>query len=303
MINIVYNSFMINNEKILLGSHVSYKSKDYLVGSVNETINYNANCFMIFTGPPQNLARKEIDSNQVELAHKLMKDNNIDFDNIVVHAPYLINLCSPEKNKREFAIKILTSEVNRTFQLGFKLLVLHPGNHMTLSTFEAIEHIAFGINKVLNDTIKTNVIITIETMSGKGTEIGSKLEELKMIIDLVNDKNRIGVCIDTCHMHEAGYDISNCKYVLELFDSKIGLNFLKVIHLNDSKNEIGAKKDRHENIGYGHIGFKSLCEWAHSPILKNIPKILETPFFKDQPIYKEEIKTITNKVWEDIKNE
>lgn len=294
---------MNNNEKILIGSHVSYKSKDYLVGSVNETIDYNANCFMIFTGPPQNLARKEIDTAQVELAHKLMKNNGIDLKNIVVHAPYLINLCSPDKNKREFAIEILTNEVNRTFKLGFNLLVLHPGNYITLPIPTAVEHIAHGINKAISATVNTDVIIAIETMAGKGTEIGAKLEELKMIIDLVNNKERIGVCIDTCHMHEAGYDISKCEKTLELFDKKVGLNFLKVIHLNDSKNEIGAKKDRHENIGYGHIGFKSLCEWAHSPILKNVPKILETPFFDDKPIYKEEIEIINNKVWGDIKND
>lgn len=294
---------MNNNKKILLGSHVSYKSKDYLVGSVSETLNYNANCFMVFTGPPQNLMRKDIDINNVKLAHKIMKENNINLNNVVVHAPYLINLCSPDKNKREFAIKILTSEINRTFMLGFNLLVLHPGNHMTQSIYEAINHIANGINKALHDTLNTNVIIAIETMSGKGTEIGRKLEELKAIIDLVKNKNRIGVCIDTCHMHEAGYNITNCQNILELFDKEIGLNFLKVIHLNDSKNEMGAKKDRHENIGYGHIGFTSLCEWAHSPLLENIPKILETPFWDNQPIYKEEIEMINNKVWKDIKHE
>lgn len=294
---------MNNNKKILLGSHVSYKSKDYLVGSVSETLNYNANCFMVFTGPPQNLMRKDIDINNVKLAHKIMKENNINLNNVVVHAPYLINLCSPDKNKREFAIKILTSEINRTFMLGFNLLVLHPGNHMTQSIYEAINHIANGINKALHDTLNTNVIIAIETMSGKGTEIGRKLEELKAIIDLVKNKNRIGVCIDTCHMHEAGYNITNCQNILELFDKEIGLNFLKVIHLNDSKNEMGAKKDRHENIGYGHIGFTSLCEWAYSPLLENIPKILETPFWDNQPIYKEEIEMINNKVWKDIKHE
>lgn len=294
---------MNNNKKILLGSHVSYKSKDYLVGSVSETLNYNANCFMVFTGPPQNLMRKDIDINNVKLAHKIMKENNINLNNVVVHAPYLINLCSPDKNKREFAIKILTSEINRTFMLGFNLLVLHPGNHMTQSIYEAINHIANGINKALHDTLNTNVIIAIETMSGKGTEIGRKLEELKAIIDLVKNKNRIGVCIDTCHMHEAGYNITNCQNILELFDKEVGLNFLKVIHLNDSKNEMGAKKDRHENIGYGHIGFTSLCEWAHSPLLENIPKILETPFWDNQPIYKEEIEMINNKVWKDIKHE
>ncbi|MEG2245546.1 MAG: deoxyribonuclease IV [Malacoplasma sp.] len=293
----------MKHEKILLGPHVSFKSKEYLLGSVQEALLYNANCFMIFTGPPQNTIRGPINKEQVELAHKLMKEHNIDLNNIVVHAPYIMNLCNPLLEKRKFAIDILVQEINRTFELGFKLLVLHPGNFINLPIDEAIAFIAKGINIAIKKTSNTNVLILVETMSGKGTEIGSKLDELKNIIDLIEDKTRIGVCIDTCHMHEAGYDILDCKKTLKLFDEIIGLDYLKVIHLNDSKNVSGARKDRHENIGYGHIGFNSLCEWAHTPILKSVPKILETPFFNNVPIYKEEIEMINNKEWLDVKNE
>ena len=245
--------------KIILGSHVCYKSKDYLIGSVNETISYNGNCFMIFTGPPQNFNRKEIDYLNVKTAIEILKRNNLDVDNIIVHAPYLINLCSPNINTRKLAVDKLKIEVIRTQQLCSNKIVLHPGSSLTLDRNNAIEFIANGINEVIQE-VQNNVIICIETMSGKGTEVGKTFEELKAIIDLIEDKSKIGVCLDTCHIHEAGYDVRDVNKILDEFDNVIGMQYLKVIHLNDSKNPVGAHKDRHENIGIGKIGFTVLCD-------------------------------------------
>lgn len=276
------------NKKILLGSHVGFKSPSYMLGSVEETLSYGANCFMVFTGPPQNFNRKEIDKSNVDKSILLMKDNSIDSSNIIVHAPYLINLCSDKEATRLLGIEKLCIEVQRTAEIKSNKIVLHPGSSLSLDRKIAIQFIAEGINKVFKK-VKNDVIICIETMAGKGTEVGVTFEELKQIIDLVDDKSRIGVCLDTCHIHEAGYDISNVEYILDEFDKIIGLEKLLVIHLNDSKNEIGAHKDRHENIGIGKIGFDTLVKWVHNPRIAHVPKILETPYYKDKPIYKYEI--------------
>lgn len=284
--------------KIILGSHVCYKSKDYLIGSVNETISYNGNCFMIFTGPPQNFNRKEIDYLNVKTAIEILKRNNLDVDNIIVHAPYLINLCSPNINTRKLAVEKLKIEVIRTQQLCSNKIVLHPGCSLTLDRNNAIEFIANGINEVIQEA-QNNVIICIETMSGKGSEVGKTFEELKAIIDLIEDKSKIGVCLDTCHIHEAGYDVRDVNKILDEFDNVIGMQYLKVIHLNDSKNPVGAHKDRHENIGMGKIGFAVLCDWVHNKRLVDIPKVLETPYWNNKPIYKQEINNLLTKKWSD----
>lgn len=281
-------------KNILLGSHVGFKAKDYLLGSAKETISYKANCFMVFTGPPQNFNRKEIDVDNVNAAVKLLEENNISNEMIIVHAPYLINLCSPNESTRKLSIDKLKIEVDRTFKIKSNKIVLHPGSCLTLDRKKAIELIANGINQV-NQQTDNNVVICIETMAGKGSEIGKTFEELKGIIDLVEDKNRIGVCIDTCHIHEAGYDISNVDKILDEFDKLIGIDKLLVIHLNDSKNEIGAHKDRHENIGLGKIGFDVLCNWVYNPRIAHVPKILETPYWNNKPIYEQEIKNLINK--------
>ena len=284
--------------KIFLGSHVGFKSKDYLAGSVNEIISYKGNCFMVFTGPPQNFIRKEIDKENVNLAHQLMKENNVE-NLIVVHAPYLINLASPKKGTRELGLDKLIIEVNRTYQIGSKLIVLHPGSCLDGNRQKCIELVSFGLNQAINKT-NNDVIICVETMAGKGSEVGINFDEIAQIIQGVKDKERIGVCLDTCHIHEAGYDVSKIDDILNEFDQKIGLKYLKVIHLNDSKNESGARKDRHENIGYGKIGFKTLLEWVHHPLLENVPKILETPYKNDVPVYQQEIKNLLTKKWEDF---
>ena len=186
--------------KILLGSHVSYKSPKYLIESVNESISYGSNCFMIYTGPPQNTIRKEIDENNVKQAYELMKANNIDSNNVVVHAPYIINLASPKKETYQLAKDFLVQEIKRTSQLGFKYLVLHPGSKLDSSLEEGLNKIIDGINNAISKTSNMNVIICLETMAGKGSEVGRSFEEIKLIIDGVINKNRIGICLDTCHV-------------------------------------------------------------------------------------------------------
>lgn len=284
--------------KILLGSHVGFKTNDYLIGSVNETISYKGNCFMIFTGPPQNFIRKDIDKANVDIAHQLMKDNDIE-NIIVVHAPYLINLASPKNQSRELGVEKLIVEINRSYQIGSKFIVLHPGSCLDGPRDLAIEYVSKGINQAIEKT-KNDVVVCVETMAGKGSEVGVNFDEIAAIIKGVKNKQRIGVCFDTCHVHESGYDIFDVDKLLKEFDKKIGLNYLKVIHLNDSKNEKGAKKDRHENIGYGKIGFKTLVNWVHHPLLEKIPKILETPYKNNMAVYKQEIKNLLTKKWEDF---
>lgn len=280
--------------KLLLGSHVSYKSKNYLLDSVKETIEYNGNCFMVFTGPPQNFARKEIDKTLVIQAHELMKEHNLKKEDIVVHAPYLINLASPKKSTRELGLRQLILEINRTAEIGSKLLVLHPGSALDLDRDLAVDNVIMHLNEAIEKT-DNDVIVCVETMAGKGSEVGINFAEISKMVLGVKNKDRIGVCLDTCHMHESGIDISNPDKVLDEFEKYLDLSYVKVIHLNDSKNPIGARKDRHENIGYGHIGFDVLVEWAHNKRLENIPKILETPYRDNKPIYKQEIIEINNK--------
>lgn len=280
--------------KLLLGSHVGFKSKNYLLDSVKETLSYDGNCFMVFTGPPQNFLRKDIDKNLVEQAHKLMLEHNLKTDDIIVHAPYLINLASPKKGTRELGIKQLEIEINRTHEIGSKILVLHPGSALDLNRQEAIDNVIFGLNKAIDNT-NNDVIVCVETMAGKGSEVGINFQEIAQMVLGVKNKSRIGVCLDTCHMFDAGIDVSDPDKVLNEFSKYLDINYIKVIHLNDSKNDLGSHKDRHENIGFGKIGFDVLVKWAHNEQLKNIPKILETPYRDNKPIYKEEIIWLNNK--------
>ena len=278
---------------MIIGSHVSFKKDTQLVGSVKEALSYGSTTFMFYTGAPQNANRLPIDDNLTKEAKKLMIENNIDINNVVVHAPYIINLAS----SNDFAVTFLKQELKRVEQLGMNKLVLHPGSSVKLSKEEGIKNIIDNLNKVG----KSNVLILLETMAGKGTELGKTFEEIKEIIDGVNYK--LGVCLDTCHINDAGYDLNNFDKVLDLFDQKIGLDYLKCIHINDSKNVINAHKDRHENIGYGTIGFDNLIKIIYNEKLKNIPKILETPYVsvddnskeRMYPPYKFEIEMILNK--------
>ena len=279
---------------LIIGSHVSFNSKEQLLGSVKEALSYGSNTFMFYTGAPQNTSRTKISLEKTNEAKKLMNENKIEFNNIIVHSPYIINLANDkEEDKYNFSINFLIEEIKRCSVIGIKFLVLHPGSHVGLGVDKGINNII----KALNEVNKQNdsVVILLETMAGKGTEIGSNFLELKRIIDGVEEKSKIGVCLDTCHLNDSGYNIENFDAILDEFDRIIGLQYVHCIHINDSKNIKGAKKDRHENFGYGTIGFNTLINIVYNKRLENIPKILETPWIKDRAPYKEEIKMIINK--------
>jgi len=284
---------------LIIGSHVGFNKSSQLLGSLEEALRYGSNTFMFYTGAPQNTARYPIDDSLTYLALEKMKENNIDYSKVIVHAPYIVNLANRlDNDKYNFAVNFLIQEVERCDTLGIMNLVLHPGSHVGQGVEEGIRNIVNGLNLVLD---KGNVTILLETMSGKGTEIGRNFDEIKQIIDGVNDKTKIGVCMDTCHLHDSGYDVSDFDKILDEFDEKIGLNYLKCIHINDSKNVCGAKKDRHENIGYGEIGFDNLIKIIYNERIYDIPKILETPYINEKAPYKEEIEMIRNKKMENLK--
>lgn len=277
---------------LIIGSHVSFKNDTQLLGSVKETISYGANTFMFYTGAPQNTRRGVIQDGFTYQAYQLMKENDIKLENVICHAPYIVNLCNDEKF--EFSVNFLKQEMERCEQLGITKLVLHPGSSVGLERNHAISNIIKGLNMILGN--KYQVTICLETMAGKGTEVGKTLDELAYIIEHMEDKSRIGVCLDTCHIHDAGYDMNDFDSVLEEFDKIIGLSYLKCIHINDSKNLQGSHKDRHENIGYGEIGFDNLLRVIYHKRLEDIPKILETPYIdKEYPPYKQEIEMIKEK--------
>ncbi|MDM5229142.1 deoxyribonuclease IV [Cytobacillus sp. NJ13] len=259
-----------------IGSHVSMSGKKMLLAASEEAVSYGSNTFMIYTGAPQNTRRKKIEDLNIEAGLKHMAENGI--ADIVVHAPYIINIGNTSNPSTfELGVNFLRSEIDRTEAIGAKQIVLHPGAHVGAGTEEGIKKIVEGLNEVLNG--EENVQIALETMAGKGSECGKSFEELAMIIEGVNYNNHLSVCFDTCHTHDAGYDIVNdFDGVLEEFDKIIGLDRLKVLHINDSKNERGMRKDRHANIGFGHIGFSALNYIVHHPQLQDIPKILETPY-------------------------
>lgn len=286
---------------LIIGSHVGFNKDKQLLGSLEEALSYNANTFMFYTGAPQNTKRVEINDDLTKKAILKMKENNIDINNIIVHAPYIINLANnKEDDKYDFSIRFLIEEIKRCESLKIKYLVLHPGSHVGLGVDIGIKNIIFALNKVLENN--NSVTILLETMAGKGTEIGSNFLELKKIIDGINKKELIGVCMDTCHMNDSGLDLSNFNNILDLFDKEIGLSYLKCIHINDSKNIIASRKDRHENIGYGTIGFSNLINIIYNERIINIPHILETPYIGEYAPYKEEIEMIRKKEFKNFKN-
>ncbi|MDQ0351039.1 deoxyribonuclease-4 [Alkalibacillus filiformis] len=289
-----------------LGSHVSMSGKNMLLGSSEAAVSYGANTFMIYTGAPQNTRRKAIEELNIEAGTQHMEENGI--EDIVIHAPYIINIGNTNKPETfELGVNFLRSEVERTEAIGAKQIVLHPGSHVGEGTDKGINKIIEGLNEVFEE--KRDVQIALETMAGKGSEIGRSFEELAQIIDGVTQNERLSICLDTCHVHDAGYDIVNdFDGVLKEFDNVIGLDRLKVLHINDSKNERGAGKDRHENIGFGHIGFEALHNIIHHDDLMHLPKILETPFVgtdkkNKKPPYKFEIDMLKGDTFdEDLKS-
>jgi deoxyribonuclease IV len=285
-----------------IGSHVSMSGKKMLLASSEEAVSYGANTFMIYTGAPQNTRRKKIEDLNIEAGRKHMEENGI--DEIVVHAPYIINIGNTTNpDTFDLGVRFLRSEIERTEAIGAKQIVLHPGAHVGAGAEEGIKKIVEGLNEVL--TGKENLQIALETMAGKGSECGRSFEELAMIMEGVVHNDKLSVCFDTCHTHDAGYNIiEDFDGVLNDFDKIIGLDRLRVLHINDSKNPCGASKDRHENIGFGHIGFEALSYIVHHPQLTDIPKILETPFVgedknsKKAP-YRHEIEMLKNKQFEE----
>ena len=286
-----------------IGSHVSNNGTKMLQGSVEEALSYNANCFMVYMGAPQNTFRKKASDMKIPEMHELLQKHNIDVYDVVVHAPYIVNLGQQDIEKHDYAVRFLTEEVKLITSAGLKLMVLHPGAHVGAGSEKGIEQIILGINMILANTPNSDVVICLETMAGKGTECGRTFEEIKAIIDGVINKSRIGVCLDTCHINDAGYDIiNNYEEVIKEFDQVIGLDYLKVIHINDSKNIPGSHKDRHENIGFGNLGFDTILKFIYDCRFESIPKILETPYIpstysKDvsYPPYFYEIEMIKNK--------
>lgn len=285
----------MSEQPILIGSHVSMSGKDMLLGSSKDAADFGASTFMIYTGAPQNTRRKAIEELNIEAGRAHMEANGL--SSMVVHAPYIINIANTVKPETfRLGVDFLQSEIARTAALGADQIVLHPGAHVGEGTDKGIAKIIEGLDEVLSSD--ANVRIALETMAGKGTECGRNFEELARIIDGVKNNERLSVCFDTCHVHDAGYDIVNdFEGVLEEFDHFIGRDRISVIHVNDSKNVRGAGKDRHENIGFGHIGFNPLHYIVHHPSFTHIPKILETPFIgtdkknKTAP-YKEEISML-----------
>lgn len=288
-------------EKIKIGSHVGMAGKEMFLASVKEAHSYGANVLMLYTGAPQNTRRKEIKDLNIEAGWEYAKENGI--DEIVVHAPYIINLANTVKPETfELAVEFLEKEIRRTAAMRSKILVLHPGSALDAGADAGIAQAVKGLNMVL-DGNEDEVYIALETMAGKGSEIGRTFEELKMIYDGVHKKERLRVCFDTCHVNDAGYDIVNdYEGVFQKFDEVIGLDQIAVFHINDSLNPLGAHKDRHANIGAGTIGFETLHRIVHDPRFIKIPKILETPWLcaegenkKTIPPYKEEIERLREK--------
>lgn len=287
----------LDNNNLLLGCHTKF-GNEQILGSLKEALSYGANALMLYTGAPQNTIRSSIKTEYLNEALKLMEKNNFSINNVICHAPYIINLANKEKiDSWNFSIAFLKNEIERCEALNIKYIVLHPGSSVKQSKEVGIANIIEALNFVISDD--TKCMILLETMAGKGSECGSSLEEIKSIIDGVNSDN-IGVCIDTCHLNDAGYNMSEFDKFLEIFDKIIGIDKIKCVHLNDSKNPFGSHKDRHENIGFGTLEFDTILYILNHPKLKDVPKILETPYINKEdsekklayPPYKFEIKML-----------
>ncbi|MEO1768120.1 deoxyribonuclease IV [Candidatus Enterococcus ferrettii] len=261
---------------MLIGSHVSMKGKEMLLGAAKEAASYEASTFMIYSGAPQNTKRKSVEEMNIPAGEAFMEEHGL--SNIVMHAPYIINLGNTTKPEMfGFAVQFLREEIMRAEALGATQITLHPGAHVGAGEEAALDQIIRGLNEVLTEDQKAQ--IALETMAGKGTEVGKTFEELAYIINGVMLNEKLSVTFDTCHTNDAGYDVkNNFDGVMEDFDRIIGLDRLKVLHINDSKNPMGARKDRHANIGYGTIGFDTLNQIVHDERFSKVSKILETPY-------------------------
>lgn len=285
---------MLNIKKIILGSHVSMNAPQYFLGSVQEALSYNANALMIYTGPPQSTIRKPINELKILEAQKLWINKGYNMDNFIIHAPYIINLASIDEKKRNFGIQFLINEIKRCNAFKAKYIILHPGSSVNTNPNISINLLSQSLNEVLSKT--RNIIICLETMSGKGNEIGHSFKQLKQIIEKIKLQSRIGICFDTCHLHDAGYDLHNFDKILIEFEKYLNLDKIKVIHFNDSLNPMGSHKDRHANFGKGYIGDKNLIKIITNHKVTHLPFILETPYINKKPPYKKEIQEILKKI-------
>ena len=264
---------------LIIGSHVGMSGKEMFLGSAKEAVSYGANTLMAYTGAPQNTKRKEIEECRIEEGWRYLKENGI--EQIVIHAPYIINLANTVKPEIfSLAVEFLEKELNRSTGFGSNILILHPGSHVGEGSKKGIARIIEGLNEVMTKDMPCK--IALETMAGKGSEIGKSFEELSAIYEGVRYPENLRVCFDTCHTHDAGYDIKdNFDGVIDEFDKILGKDQIAVFHINDSKNGKGAAKDRHANLGKGEIGLEALHRIVHHKDFLSIPKILETPWIPD----------------------
>ena len=294
---------------LYIGSHTSFLKDKGLLGVVEESLSYNSNIFMFYTGSNQSTLRFPINKELTSRAHELMIENNIDKTKCIVHAPFIINLANnTNEEKYNFYINFLKQELNRCIELDIRNMVLHPGSYTSLDRETGIKNIANGLNIALKNIDGVNLLL--EYMSGKGTEVGSSLEDLSKILNLLDKDvyDKVFICLDTCHINDSGVDIGKFDEFLDELDKLIGIDKIKCIHINDSYNPIGSHKDRHANLGYGTIGFDKLIDVIYNPRLDNIPKILETPWINRNEKntyapYKYEIEMIRERKFIDYINQ
>lgn len=287
--------------ELYLGCHVGMKGPNYLIGSINEALSYNANALMLYTGPNQSTLRTDINKLKIDEFKAECKKHNFNLNNVVVHAPYIVNLATNDEIKAKFYRDFIIEDLKRTQKIGAKYFVLHPGNAIGIDRKLGLYNIISNINKIYDNNPDLDVVICLETMSGKGNELGINFDELSFLINEAKHRDKIGICLDSCHINDSGYDINDWDSIFQEFDQKIGLKYLHVIHVNDSKNIKGSHKDRHENIGYGTIGLKNLNKLVFHPKTNGIVKILETPWYENKPFYKEEIEILKSNKFIDFK--
>ncbi len=285
--------------ELLIGAHIRFSaSTDYFLGLIKELIRINGNAAALFPGPPQSKVVPVLDDANIKQAHELAKEYNIDISKFVAHARYIINMANPiNLDNRRFSIETMINDIATLDKLGVGYFNFHPGSSLKAKPIHAINALVESINEIIDRTSESSVVLLLETMMSKGSYIGRNFEELAKIIEGVKDKSRIGVCIDTCHIWDGGYDIKNdLDGTLDTFDNIIGLDYLKAIHINDSKNELNSHKDRHENIGKGFIGEQLFIDLTNHPKLQGIPFIIETPWIdKNTPAYDKEIEFLQKK--------
>ncbi len=283
---------------MIIGSHVSLSAPNYLLAAFEEAHHYQANACMIYTGAPQNTKRIDVSRLKINEAIAYGNEHDLSIEHVVIHAPYIINLANTINEQTfELGVDFLRQELKRVSQIGAKILVLHPGAHVKQGEDAGLQQIIKGLDLAM-EGMDPSIHIALETMAGKGSELGYRFEQLAYIMEHCKYNAQLGICMDTCHLHDAGYDVANFDAVLNEFDDAIGMNRLCCIHVNDSKNSRGARKDRHANIGFGEIGFAALKEIVHHPALKDVIKILETPYVDGHAPYRLEIEMLKSGIFD-----